>query len=149
MLQHLKSGSIAVLLLLLAATAFQAHGADAGRIKSASGSVHIERGGDRIPAQIGTPVRAADTLVTGPDGSAGITFIDNSRMSAGPNSTLIIDRYAFDHATHTGVLDASLRRGTLAAVSGRLAKHSSAAVTVRTPTMVLGVRGTEFLVYAE
>jgi hypothetical protein len=122
---------------------------DVARIKSSSGPVHVERGGARLPAGVGTGLQASDTVVTGADGSVGITFTDDSRMAAGPNSALVINRYAFDRTTHAGVLDASLKRGTLAAVSGRLAKHSPEAVTVRTPTLILGVRGTEFLVYAE
>jgi hypothetical protein len=39
-----------------------------------------------------------------------------------------------------------LKRGTLAVVSGKLAKQSPDAMKVRTPAAVLGVRGTEFLV---
>jgi hypothetical protein len=142
---HILAGVAATLALLVNDLA----AADVARIKSSSGSVHVERGGARLPAAVGTGLQASDTVVTGANGSVGITFTDSSRMAAGPDSTLVINRYAFDQATHAGVLDASLKRGTLAAVSGRLAKHSPEAVTVRTPTLILGVRGTEFLVYAE
>ena len=55
-------------------------------------------------------------------------------------------RYEFDSTTNAGRFDASLQRGTLAVVSGRLAKQSADAMTVRTPTAILGVRGTEFVV---
>ena len=43
----------------------------------------------------------------------------------------------------------SLNRGTLAVISGRIAKQSPEAMTVRTPTAILGVRGTEFVVKVE
>ena len=134
---------------LLAAAAFSASAADIGRIKVTSGDVHLERDGKRLPAAVDTAVRATDTVVTGPNGSVGMTFVDNSRVSAGPNSSLVLTRYTFDPATHAGSFDATLKRGTLAVVSGRMARQSPEAVTVRTPTMVLGVRGTEFLVSAE
>ena len=75
-----------------------------------------------------------------------MTFTDNSLLSAGPNSTLTIDRYAFDSTTHAGQFDASLRRGTLAVISGKLVKQSPGAMRVRTPSTILGVRGTEFVV---
>ena len=39
-------------------------------------------------------------------------------------------------------------RGTLSVVSGKLAKRSPDAMTVRTPSTILGVRGTEFVVRA-
>jgi hypothetical protein len=83
---------------------------------------------------------------TGSDGSVGITMTDNSLLSAGPNSVLALDRYEFDEVTSEGHFDASLGKGTLAVVSGRLAKQSRDAMKIRTPAAVLGVRGTELLV---
>ena len=84
--------------------------------------------------------------MTGADGSVGITFIDNSLLSAGPNSVLAIDRFAFDSTTHQGAFEASLKKGTLAVVSGKIAKQSPDAMKVQTPAAILGVRGTEFVV---
>jgi hypothetical protein len=41
---------------------------------------------------------------------------------------------------------AELRSGTLAVISGRIAKQSPQSMTVRTPSALLGVRGTDFVV---
>ena len=117
-----------------------------GQIKVAKGTVTIERAGVSIPAAIGTRLQASDVVKTGGDGSVGITMTDNSLLSAGANSVLALDRYDFDEVTSEGRFDASLRKGTLAVVSGRLAKQSRDAMKVRTPSAVLGVRGTEFVV---
>ena len=92
------------------------------------------------------PVQEADTLVTGTDGSAGVTFTDNSVLSVGPGSVLAIERYAFDSTTHNGHFDASLKKGTLAVVSGKMVKQSPDAMRLRTPSSIMGVRGTEFVV---
>lgn len=138
-----------VFIAFLVTSVTGASAADIGRIKSTRGDAHIQRDGQRVSAALDTPVRATDTVVTGTDGAVGITFLDNSRVSAGPNSVLVLNRYSFDQVTHAGAFDATLKRGTLAVVSGRMAKQSPEAMRVRTPTMVLGVRGTEFLVYAE
>jgi hypothetical protein len=119
---------------------------DAGQVKVATGTVHVERGSHRLPALAGMKVRQGDVIVTGADGSVGVTFADNTLISAGPGSTFSIDRFAFDPTTHAGGFDASLRRGTLAAISGKLAKQSPDAMRVRTPAAILGVRGTEFVV---
>ncbi len=119
-----------------------------GQVKVSTGSVFVERAGKRLPAPVGTNVEAADTIVTAADGSAGITFIDNSRLSVGPNSTLAINRFSFDQTTHDGKFDVALKRGTLSAISGKLAKRSPEAMTVSTPSTILGVRGTEFVVRA-
>jgi hypothetical protein len=131
---------------MFSATAFAN---EAGQIKTAKGAVHIERDGQKLPATIGTKVLQSDTVVTGADGSVGITFTDNSLLSAGPNSTLAIERYAFDPTTHAGAFDTRLSRGTLAGVSGKIAKQTPGAMTVKTPAAILGVRSTEFVVRAE
>lgn len=132
-----------VILLAFAGTVWAQ---EVGQVKVANGSVQVERSGQRTPVAVGMAVRQADTLVTGADGSVGVTFSDNSLLSAGPNSTLTIDRYAFDSTTHAGQFDASLRKGTLSVISGKLVKQSPGAMRVRTPSTVLGVRGTEFVV---
>lgn len=132
----------------LGVLAFAAAGyaSEIGEVKTSRGSAHIERDGQRLPVTAGMQVRQSDTLVTGADGTVGITFLDNSLLSAGPNSVLAIDKYRFDSTTHSGELDASLKRGSLAVISGKMVKQSPDAMRIRTPASILGVRGTEFLV---
>jgi hypothetical protein len=120
--------------------------ADIGQIKTSKGQVTVERGGQVLPGAVGLKLEAADTLKTGPDSAVGITMRDDSLLSAGPNSILQLQRFEFDPATHQGRFDSRLQRGTLAVVSGRIAKQSPEAMTVRTPSAQLGVRGTEFVV---
>ena len=122
--------------------------ADIGQIKVAKGQVSVERNGQVVPGSAGVRLQAADVLRTGADGSAGLTMSDNSLLSIGPNSVLSLDRYDFDSTTSQGKFDASLHRGSLAVISGRIAKKSPDAMTVRTPSSILGVRGTEFVVSA-
>ena len=135
----------AVGLLAFALVGF-ARAEDVGQIKTAKGTVHVERDGQRLPAAVGMAIRQSDTLVTGADGSAGVTFSDNSLLSTGPNSVLVVDRYTFDTTTHAGRFDASLKKGTLAVVSGKMVKQSPGAMRVRTPAAIMGVRGTDFVV---
>ena len=122
--------------------------ADVGQVKVAKGQVSIERKGQSLPAQVGMALEAADVLKTGADGSVGITMRDNSLLSAGPNSVLALERFEFDATTHQGRFDAELQRGTLAVISGRIAKQSPQSMNVRTPSALLGVRGTDFVVAA-
>ena len=135
-----------LLSVALACAVSAAHAADIGQIKVSKGAVTIERAGQQLPGTVGTHVQASDVVRTGSDGSVGITRTDDSLLSAGPNSVLALDRYDFDDVTSRGRFDASLGKGTLAVVSGRLAKQSPDAMTIRTPSAVLGVRGTEFVV---
>jgi hypothetical protein len=57
-----------------------------------------------------------------------------------------IESYRFDSTTHDGQFDASLKKGSLAVVSGKMVKQTPGSMRVRTPSSVMGVRGTEFLV---
>ena len=138
----------AMLAATICAAAIPARAVDIGRIKVARGQVAVERAGVMFPGSVGMRVQASDTIRTGDDGSAGVTMDDDSLLSAGPNSVLVLDRYAFDPTTNQGRLDAALNKGTLAVISGRIAKQSPDAMTVRTPTAILGVRGTSFAVAA-
>jgi hypothetical protein len=119
---------------------------DIAQIKVANGTVIVERGSQRLMAAAGTRLQQSDVVRTGINGSAGITFSDNTMMSIGPNSVIAIDRYSFNSTTHEGRLDTSMRSGTLSVVSGKIAKQSPEAMTIKTPATILGVRGTEFLV---
>ena len=140
--------SLLVAMVICLCVATPASAADIGQIKTAKGPVTIERGGQALPAKVGMRVATADVVKTGPDGSVGITMSDDSLLSAGPNSIISLDRYEFDPTTGSGRFDTSLASGSLAVVSGRIAKQSPEAMTVRTPFAVLGVRGTEFAVSA-
>ncbi|HAF01726.1 MAG TPA: hypothetical protein DCO68_05405 [Methylophilaceae bacterium] len=140
-----------ILLSFIVTTALTsaANAADnAGLIKTSKGNVNIERNGASLPATIGTELFVSDTIVTGTDGSVGITLQDGTLLSAGPKSKLILNKFVFDATTGKGELDASIKRGTLAVVSGKLSKTSKDAVVYRTPTSILGVRGTEFIIEA-
>ena len=139
---------VAIAVLALAVSGF-ARADDVGQIKVAKGTVHVEREGKQVPATVGMAIHQSDTVITGADGSAGITFSDNSLLSTGPNSVLVVDRYSFDTTTHAGHFDASLKKGTLAVVSGKMVKQTPGAMRVRTPAAIMGVRGTEFVVQVD
>ena len=97
-------------------------------------------------APAGAAVLGSDRIVTGADGSVGIMLLDDTLLSVGPNSTVSLDKFAFDPATNDGALSASVKRGTMAVISGKLAKKTPGTVQFSTPSAILGVRGTEFVI---
>jgi hypothetical protein len=123
-------------------------GQPAGVVKIVKGTVALERDSQKRTPVAGERVAVGDRIVTGSDGQIGVTLSDNTLLSAGPNSSLVLDKYAFDATTHGGVLDASVRRGTLAVVSGKIARQSPESVRFRTSNSILGVRGTTFVIDA-
>jgi hypothetical protein len=118
----------------------------AGRIKVASGSVFVMRGGAVVPAQAGQVIFQSDTLKTGADGRLGVTLKDDTRLSLGPGSEVRVDRFVYAPAQgHMGLV-LNVVRGVMAYVSGRIAKLSPDAVRLETPAAVVGVRGTTLAV---
>ena len=115
-------------------------------IKRMTGDVQVVHAGTATPTKLGARLEEKDELRTGRAASVGVTFSDNSIVSLGPNSRYVIERFDFDTTTHEGGFASRLRKGTLAMVTGKLAKQSPNAVTVNTPSTMLGVRGTTFAV---
>ena len=120
----------------------------AGTVKTVKGLANIERNGQKLPATVGASIETSDRVTTGAEAAIGITLRDNTLLSAGPNSTLVLNKFVFDATTHAGALDAHVKRGTLSVISGKIAKANPDAVVISTPAITLGVRGTEFIVDA-
>ena len=130
----------------LAAWTHPGTAAEIGQIKNVAGEVFLVRNNSQQAAKAGDLLEQADVLMTGAKGSVGITLIDNSRLSAGPNSRVELKQFRFNPTTGEGAMVTEVQRGTLAIVSGQIAKRSADAMRVKTPTTVLGVRGTTFAV---
>ena len=131
---------------LLAILCVQPAWAEIGRVKRSLGSAAVERGKARLPAAPGFQLQKGDTLITGKDGRMALTFIDNTRFALGPNSRVSVNEFLFDRKTQRGQFVTQVNRGSLAVVSGQIAKSGRDAMKVRTPTSLLGVRGTRFVV---
>jgi hypothetical protein len=150
--KKMGKGSLAVVAYLTVVVAMimtPAIGAEIGQIKTLTGEVHIIRQNEPRPAQVGDLLEQADIVVTGAASSVGITFIDDSRVSAGPSSRIALEQFRFDPTTHEGVFHTKMQRGTLAIISGQIASQTPGAMQVQTPRLLLGVRGTKFLVKVE
>ena len=137
-----RSVATVLLALLMAAPA----GAEVARIKTASGSAIVQRGSQKLPAVPGLRLDQSDSLVTGKDGRIAITFIDNTRFAVGPNSEVTISEFQYDRTRQKGTMVTQINRGSLAVVSGKIAKSGRDSMKVRTPNTLLGVRGTKFIV---
>ena len=120
--------------------------AEIGRIKSVTGQASVVRGKAAAPAAVGYKLEVSDVVKTGGDGRVGITFLDNSRFAVGPNSHVALSQFEFDDTTHKGQFLTTVDRGSLAVVSGQIAKENKDAMKVRTPTSLLAARGTRFVV---
>lgn len=120
-----------------------------GYVKTVKGDAMVINGGQQTKAQVGTPVVTGSKLKTGANSSMGVTFKDNTVMSFGPNTELTVDEYLYSPNKGKLKLGATMAKGTLAYLSGAIAKIKPDAVAVKTPTGTIGVRGTHFVVKVE
>ena len=66
-----------------------------GKTKTGKGDVVAIRAGKAIPITVGDKIFQNDTIRTGVESSVGIIFEDNTILSMGPNSEIVIDEYVF------------------------------------------------------
>ena len=118
-------------------------------IASLSGAVHLQRSSKEQPLVIGFRLMPGDVLVTGHNGSIGLVFDDDTRLSMGPDSKLEIEEFIFDPEESEFSFIVRLFKGTAVYVSGIIAKVSAKATKFITPTASIGIRGTRFAVHVE
>jgi len=138
------------ILAAMATTAFaQTPAATVGYVKTVTGQAWVTTIGQRVPAVPGTAIMIGSQLKTQPQSTLGVTFKDNTVMSFGPDTELTVDDYLYEPAQGQLKLGSSLAKGSLNYVSGVIAKLKPDAVTVKTPTGIIGVRGTQFVARVE
>lgn len=94
---------------------------------------------------IGQGVVFNEHITTTATGQTQLLFLDESAMTVGPNSSLTIDQFVYDPKSGTGKQAMSATRGLLRYVGGKLSKQNEA-VTLRTSTATLAVRGGAYMV---
>ena len=120
-----------------------------GYIKTVVPDASILVGGRTIKAIPGMPIQTGYVLKTGPQGSMGVTFRDNTMMSFGPSTELVVDEYLYAPGKGDLKLGATMARGTVQYISGVIAKLKPDAVMLKTPSGIIGVRGTRYVAMVE
>ena len=146
----MKNTVIAVLLLgalCLPAVAGTAVAGEAiGMVRTASGDATVTRGETSLPADPGLKIMVGDILVTGRDGTLGVILRDDSTLSIGPGSRLVLRSFQFSPSEGKFDLVARISRGTMAYLSGLIGKLAPETARFETPTATIGIRGTRFAV---
>ena len=116
-----------------------------GDVIQQKGVTNIERKGGDTFEKIDKDfdVESYDTVKT-KNGRTAIQFLDETRVDVTENSKLVIDEFVYNPNTSTGSLSLKASFGTVRYASGQIAKNSRQNVKIRTPTAVVGVRGTDF-----
>ena len=114
------------------------------KISSVTGTVQVLRNGSAEPiaATNGMELKVGDTITTGSNGSANLTFFDGSVMEIKASSEILVNELS---TASTGSTAVSLKE-MVGSTINRVAKlvDSSSKYEVETPAAVAVVRGTAF-----
>lgn len=117
--------------------------------KNVAGQVVVVRGDSELVPGIGSNVVRTDVIRTGPNSSAGIVFMDGTRLTVGASTELQVRQYVFEPADGKYDFNAFLKKGSVVYSSGKLGKLAPEAVSLNTPRATTGVRGTRFILKEE
>lgn len=118
----------------------------AGTIKLVNGRVSASSGGTDRTLAAGDAVYGTDHITTGAGSSASLVLRDGTTIVVGPASRLELRGFAFDTTSYQGNLAVMVLRGSMRMISGLIRKNNPDGVHVETPTAVIGIRGTDFIV---
>lgn len=82
-----------------------------------------------------------ELIETGESSATELTFLDDTKLALGPNSSLTLDRFVYNPEPDKASFVATATAGVFRFVSGKLPKKS---YTIHTPTATIGIRGTVF-----
>jgi len=119
-----------------------------GTFKEVQGEIQLGQEPGRAAPASGDALRQGDRVRTGQTGGASIVLKDGTVLTMGPNTTVDLSQFQFDSTTQSGNFVLDLLQGSVRVVTGLLAKANPERFKVRTPTSVVGVRGTDFIVEA-
>lgn len=94
----------------------------------------------------GDKVYKDEVVETGDRGKGQLLFLDETALTVGPNSRVMLDRFVYDPGKTTGTVTMTAVRGVFRFVSGSL---PSQAYEIKTAAGSIGVRGTIFELICE
>ncbi|HUL06053.1 MAG TPA: FecR domain-containing protein [Candidatus Acidoferrum sp.] len=90
-------------------------------------------------------VYADERVDTTPTGATNLVFLDQTNLYIGARSSVVLDKFVYDPASHQGDVAISFAKGAFRFVTGEIKNKQN--VTLRTPTASMVIRGTELWLY--
>lgn len=104
------------------------------------------RDGEKIPAEADFRLVIGDVLKTGRGAAMGVILHDNTIISMGPRSEMMLSEFLFKPEVGNFAMLVKFFKGTFSYLSGAMAKLSPESVKVETPVGMVAIRGTHFLI---
>ncbi|MFW3425743.1 FecR family protein [Aliarcobacter butzleri] len=131
---------IFTLLLLFASFLF----ANIGTVSLVEGKATILRNGQTLGANIGDEIENKDVISTQVNSKIKITFIDNTIVTIGKESSLNIEEYIFNTSTKEAKTELNVLKGAFHTITGEIGKVNPDKFKLKTKSASIGIRGTEF-----
>jgi hypothetical protein len=114
-----------------------------GRITQVEGRVDLLKKGQlpAVPAKPNDGVEPGDIVRTKSLSKAQITFVDDTIMTISPGSRIAIEKYMVSGGKRNAVLQ--MFQGVALAVVSKIFQATDPDFVVKTPTAIMGIRGTE------
>ncbi|MFY4805454.1 FecR family protein [Aliarcobacter butzleri] len=129
---------IFTLLLLFASFLF----ANVGTVSLVEGKATILRNGQTLNANMGDKVENKDIISTQVNSKIKITFIDNTIVTIGKESSLNIEEYIFN--SKEAKTELNVLKGAFHTITGQIGKVNPDKFKLKTKSASIGIRGTEF-----
>ena len=100
-------------------------------------------GSPQSQLNIGKSIFFNERINTTTSGLVQVLLVDGSTFTVGPGSDLVIDKFIYDPKKGTGQIAASISKGVMRFVGGKISKNEDA-VKVNTPAGALAIRGGMF-----
>ncbi len=118
-----------------------------GHVHTLKGKAVISRGTQPdLPVSIGAAVNQGDLIRTLKGSAVGIVFTDDTVITLGPNSELVVKDYDFTPKQGKFSLLVRMVKGTFVYLSGLIGKLAPDSIRLETPDAFIGIRGTKILV---
>ena len=121
----------------------------AGIAKVVGGEVRVLGAQGMRPLEPGDAVFSGDRLISGKYGLASVVLRDGTTLVLGNNSQLQIQKFTFNATTADGSMLVELFQGSVRLLTGLISKINPDAVQVKSGTLLVGIRGTDFIVEVE
>ncbi|MBR1279282.1 VCBS domain-containing protein, partial [Bradyrhizobium sp. AUGA SZCCT0283] len=115
-----------------------------GTVVKLTGDATAVRNGVVVVLNIGDKVYKGDVVQSASDSALGISFIDGTAFSLGPNARMVLNDMVYDPNGSSNSSLLSLVQGTISFVAGETAKNGN--MKIDTPVATMGIRGTAVVV---
>lgn len=123
--------------------------AAAGIAKIVTGDVRVSDTQGERALKSGDAVFESTRLIAGKQSSASVVLRDGTTLVLSENSQFNIQKFTFDATTQNGGMLINLLQGSMRMLTGLIAKINPDAIQVKTKTLSVGIRGTDFIVETE